>query len=180
MFKHIKQKEKAMNISPVIFSSSNAYKYSMPHVSARDAYNLPSGITLDSQNVNYYNAERLSTSQLFDIQYASSTKLSDGAVLIRPVILSMGRVDIEPSPNEEGKYIIYKCPYTFSSKEKPVQREMTEKELVNNRSLCRGKLRKLGENEFKLIFIDQKGKLRKVITDKEGCIKLLKSNLLYI
>ncbi len=145
---------------------------------ARDAYNFPHGMTVDQVRGKNPNIVKLTPEQIFDIQYVSATKLSDGSTLVRPVILSMGEVDIKPSETEKGKYIFSRTPQDGYYGE-PITKEMTEEELLNNKSLCRGKLKKDG-NKYVLSFTDLNGKNRIFMTDKAGCIRALKDNLLYI
>lgn len=172
-----------MNISNINFCGNTVARINPGHIkercmTARDAYDFPRGMTIDKACQNNTNIKRPTPEQLFDIQYASGTRLSDGSTLIRPVILSLGKVDILPSEDEEGKYIFSRMPIDGCLDE-PVTTEMTEEELLNNKSLCRGKLKKNG-NKIILSFTDREGNTRVVYTDKAGCIKTLKDNLLYL
>ncbi len=174
-----------MNISKINFGREitgsktliNRYKEKKED-SVRSLYNLPEGVTVDKMTGYYPNFVKLTPDDIFDIQFASGTKLSDGAVILRPVNLSLGNVDIKPSKSEKYKFVVSCTP--LNSNGKTYVQEMTEDELINNKNLCKGTITRINDNDFFLSYIDLGGKERIMVADKAGCIKTLKDNLLYI
>ncbi len=146
--------------------------------SPRDLYGLPKGITIASSQSYYPNLTKLSNEELFDIQFHSGTKLSNGSVLIRPVILSLGTVDIRPVKDLEKVYIINIRQNDEKSHE--ITRFMNEENLLKNRSLTRGAIKEVEPGKYNMIFIDKNGKKQNITTDKKECLAILRDNLLYM
>lgn len=130
--------------------------------------------------VNYTatSVKGLKTEDLFDIQYLSATKLSDGSRLIRPVCLSLGKVDIVPT-GKDNKYIVRMQAY---GRDREILKEMSEKELLTNRSLSKGTIKKsdVREGEYDFRLIDVNGKIQRFSKNKKESLEYLKANLLYM
>ncbi len=147
-------------------------------ISARKANGLPSGITVDN-SILCPNVKKHTVSELFDIQYQDAVKLSDGSVLVRPVILSLGEVDIKPSEVKKGCYDVSLNHNIYSNRTSDGML-IKEKELLENRSLCRGKIKQIDNDTYSVFFVNSDGEKRMVKTDKAGCLETLRENMLYI
>lgn len=146
--------------------------------STREAYGLPSGLTVESSQNYYPNITKLSPEELFDIQFHSGTKLSNGSVLIRPVILSLGKVDIKPVKDFEKVYSV-KIQQNEESKAKQTK-FIKEEDLLKNRSLSRGAIKEVSPGLYEMVFLDKDGETQNITASKEQCLKLLKDNFLYM
>lgn len=144
----------------------------------RDEFNMPKGMTIDS-SINYLpNLSQLSSEELFDIQFNSGTKLSNGAVLIRPVILSMGTIDIEAMEDNNKLYKLTRQPIEYNAEKET--RIIGEEELLKNRSLTRGAIKEISSGKYRMVFLDKDGTKQNVEASKKECLQLLRDNLLYM
>lgn len=139
--------------------------------STRELMGLPINYTATS-------VKGLKTEELFDIQYYSATKLSDGSRLIRPVCLSMGKVDIVPT-GKDNKYIVRMQSY---GRDREILKEMSEKELLTNGTLSKGTIKKsdVREDEYDFRIIDVNGKIQRFSKNKKESLEYLRANLLYM
>lgn len=144
----------------------------------RDLYGLPKSITIESSQNYYPNIKKLSSDELFDIQFYSGTKLSNGSVLIRPVILSLGEVDIKPVKDFEKVYSVT----ILQNKESKAKQTkfIKEEDLLKNRSLSRGAIKEVSSGLYEMVFLDKEGKKQNITASKKECLKLLKDNYLYL
>lgn len=149
-------------------------------ITARKAYGIPSGITIDRATSYYPNISRMNAEELFDAQYKDGTKLSDGSKLLRPVILSLGDVEITPLKNIKGQYLVSRTPIGAKAGETTEDRIISEQELRRNKSLCSGTIKKSPNGQYTLNFTDRDGKSKYINADKAECLKILKENLLYM
>ena len=149
-------------------------------IAKRQAYGMPKNMTIDTAGSYYPNISRLTPEELFDIQYESGTKLSDGAVLVRPVILSLGDVDITPLEESKQLYKVDINPSEYNGMRSAATITMTEEELLSDKTLCGGTIKKEEEGNYTLQFRTLDGEIDLIETDKAGCLKTLKENLLYI
>ncbi len=162
----------------ISFSSNNLVKTNPLHEihtakteakpSSRDILDLPRGYTITP---DCKAARKISAEELFDVQYQNGVELSDGSKLLRPVILSLGKVDIKPTENEKE----YKV--TFATGQKKV---MSEEELISNRVLSRGQIKETENGEYNITFTDNDGKSHDYTETKESALTVLRDNLLYI
>jgi len=114
-------------------------KESKRKISGRELLDLPCNYTISSKSSS--RGINVSVEDLFNLQFYDATTLSDGSKLIRPVCLSLGKVDITPTENfKEYKMTIY--PQYYSNKEKKSERTITEEELLGNKFLYKGRIRK--------------------------------------
>lgn len=144
----------------------------------RETYNLPKGMTIDS-SANYLpNLTKLSPEELFDIQFNSGTKLSNGAVLIRPVILSMGTVDIETVDGSNKLYKLTRQPLDYKAEKET--RLISEEDLLKNRSLTRGAIKETAPDKYRMVFLDKEGEKQNIEASKQECLQLLRDNFLYM
>ena len=109
--------------------------------------------------------------QRFDFEMSAGTKLSNDATLIKPVILSLGKVDIKRM--EDGKYKI-----TSSITENTLT--MSEKELLNTQWLSRGAIKQIGEDKYIIQYSDRDGEKHTEKTNKDGAMKILADNTYYM
>ena len=138
------------------------------HKNIRELVGLPRGYII-TPSCN--DAKGFNTTDLFDIQYKDGVTLSDGSKLLRPVILSLGKVDIKPTQNEKE----YKVSLGGDNK-----RIMSEDELLSHKALSRGKITKTKEGLYNIDFVDTEGKKHHFVENKEGTLKVLRDNLLYM
>ncbi len=134
----------------------------------RDILDLPKGYTITP---DCKAAGKISPIGLFDAQYHGGVELSDGSRLLRPVILSLGRVDIKPTGNEEEYEVTF---------ETGKQKVMKEDELVTNRVLSRGRIKETGDGKYNIKFIDNDGVGHSYTASKKGALTVLRDNLLYM
>lgn len=114
---------------------------------------------------------KLTPEQKFDYKMGTGVKLSNGATLIRPLILSLGEVIINKA--EDGNY-------TIKSSVTDNTLTMNEKELVNTKWLSRGLIKEIGDNLYKMTYYDRDGELHTLKTDKENAMKILEENTYYM
>lgn len=159
-------------------------------ISKRELFDLPCNYTITSKTLP--RGVKVPTEDLFNAQFSDATTLSDGSKLIRPVCLSLGKVDITPTENfKEYKMTIY--PQYYSNKEKKSERTITEEELLGNKFLYKGRIRKATKEELKELKKQGKSNLKYVISyiDKDdvphkkavsesGCLRIFQENLLYM
>jgi len=165
-------------------------KESKRKISGRELLDLPCNYTISSKSSS--RGINVSVEDLFNLQFYDATTLSDGSKLIRPVCLSLGKVDITPTENfKEYKMTIY--PQYYSNKEKKSERTITEEELLGNKFLYKGNIRKATKEELKELKKQGKSNLKYVISyiDKDdvphkkavsesGCLRIFQENLLYM
>ncbi len=147
-------------------------------ITARKAYDIPRGMTIDHAISYYPNIAKISPEDLFDLQYQDGTRLSDGSRLVRPVILSLGEVDIIPLEKRPGHYAVFRAPMRGEDDVAP--RIITEQELRDNKTLCSGTIKKSNGGKYTIEFTTRDGKNKLISADKAECLKVLKENLLYI
>lgn len=114
---------------------------------------------------------KLTPEQKFDYKMGTGVKLSNGATLIRPVILSLGEVIIKQTEDDN---------YTVKSSITDKELTMTEKELVNTKWLSRGLIKEIDDNLYKMTYYDRDGELHTLKTDKENAMKILEENTYYM
>ena len=143
--------------------------------SPRSLYNLPEGMTITPQKGCYQQAVKLTPDELFDIQFNSGTRLSNDAILIRPVILSLGDVDIKPLQDQ------YKVSIKSNSGNGRVEtKTFTEDELLKNRTLSRGLIKEVEPGLYNMVLNKKNGEFQDYYGTKEKCLQLLKDNFLYM
>ena len=135
------------------------------HKNIRELVGLPRGYIITP---SVKEAKGFSSTDLFNIQYKNAVTLSDGTKLIRPVVLSLGKVDIKPTGNEKE--------YEVSGQ----KRVMSENELLSNKALSRGKITETEEGIYKIDFVDTEGKQHHFVENKKGTLDVLSNNLLYM
>lgn len=113
----------------------------------------------------------ISPEQRFDYEMATGTKLSNDATLIKPVILSLGKVDVKRM--DDGKYQI-------SSSVSENKLTMTEKELLETKWIARGAIKQIGEDKYIIQYSDREGKTHTEKTTKEGAMQILADNIYYM
>ena len=113
----------------------------------------------------------LSPEQRFDFEMASGTKLSNGEILIKPVILSLGKLDIKRM--DDGQYKI-----NSSTTENTLT--MSEEELLDTKWLARGSIKEVAEDKFIVSYSDRDGENHIKETDKEGAMQILAENIYYL
>ena len=145
---------------------------------SRELYDIPSGITALKSPQGYQGIKKLSPEELFDIQFNSGTKLSNNAVLIRPVILSLGEIDIKPTKDNNKLYTFVRKPLERNLKKQT--RLISEEELLQNRSLTRGAIKKVDDGLYEMVFLDKNGEKQNIVAGKEDCLNILRDNLLYM
>ena len=171
-----------MNISNISFGNNlNVLNVNKPDTqkirkTPRELLDLPVNYTAGPNYVT--NMGKLTPKELFIVQYNSATELSDGSKLIRPVCLSLGKVDIIPSETNRKEYIVtIKSPY----QDEPTVKTMTENELLSNKTLCRGKIKPTNEKGKYLISFKDMNDVKKLfVATEKGCLKLLEENMLYM
>ncbi len=144
----------------------------------REMLNIPQGYTLTTSRDCFPNIIRLTSDELFDIQFNSGTRLSNNAVLIRPVILSLGEIDIKPTKDNNKLYSIVRKPLEGNLKKQT--RLISEEELLQNRSLTRGAIKKVDDGLYEMVFLDKNGEKQNIVAGKEDCLNILRDNLLYM
>lgn len=146
----------------------------------RELYGLSDGITYNPQF--HFLKEFYKPDEVFDIQYAGATRLSDGTRLIRPICLSLGKVEIEPTDNEKE----YKLTFITGKKSADshsliaTEKIMTENELLKNNKLSAGVIKKVGANQFEITYLDKNGNVRQYSGNKRQILCVLEQNRLYM
>ena len=146
----------------------------------RESYGLSDGITYNPQL--HFAKEFYKPDEVFDIQYAGATRLSDGTRLIRPICLSLGKVEIEPTENKKEYKVTFitgrKNPdnYSLISTEKI----MTENELLKNKKLAAGVIKSVGYNQYEMSYYDKEGNVKHYTGSKRQILSVLEENRLYL
>lgn len=146
----------------------------------RETYGLSEGITYNPQM--HFAKEFYKPEEIFDIQYAGATKLSDGTKLIRPICLSLGKVEIEPTDNKKE----YKLTLITGKKSADshsliaTERIMTENELLKNKKLTAGLIKQVGHNEYQIVYNDKNGVTKHFKGNKRQILCVLEENRLYM
>lgn len=155
---------------------SDLKKSSYMQKTPRELLDMPYGYTvIESTNKAL---KGLSAEELFILQYNSATTLSDGSKLLRPVNLALGKVDIKPT--EDNQYEVTIQPNHGGH---TIHKTMSEEELISNKTLSRGTIKKAPTQDGKkyfLNFVDKDGNERDFLATEKGCLKLLEENLLYM
>lgn len=134
---------------------------------SRNFFDLPSTYTIT-------NVKGIKPNDLFDIQYHFATTLSDGSKLVRPICLSLGRVDITPKTDGKRTYVV-------DFIDMGVKKEMSEIELLSNKALTRGTIKQTGEDGiYRFRLIDKNGDIQKFSMNKQDALEYLHNNLLYM
>ena len=146
----------------------------------RELYGLSDGITY---NPNFHFAKEFyKPDEIFDIQYAGATRLSDGTRLIRPICLSLGKVEIEPT-NKKKEYKV-----TFITGRKSAdnyslistEKVMSEHDLLNNKKLAAGLIKEVGHNQYEMSYYDKLGNVKHFKGSKRQALCVLEENRLYL
>lgn len=152
------------------------------NITPRDSFGLPKGVTINSLSGYFPNIKGLDRDKIFDIQYESAVTLSDGSKLVRPICLSLGDVDIQPSEDNDGYTVTITPRKDHPNQEKRV-RFMTEDELLSAPWAAKGKITKNPEGSkfpFQIEFEDKFGDIKRYNSTKKGCLNILEKNALYI
>lgn len=146
----------------------------------RELYGLSDGITY---NPNFHFAKEFyKPDEVFDIQYAGATKISDGSRIIRPICLSLGKVEIEPTENKKE----YKLTFITGKKSADshsliaTEKIMTENELLKNKKLSAGLIKEVGQNQYQMIYYDKLGNVKHFTGSKRQVLCVLEENRLYL
>lgn len=114
----------------------------------------------------------------FTKSFNSATELSDGSKLLRPVCTQLGVIDIKPT-KENQKYKISITPPHFSKDQKPITQTLNEKEILENRILSRGKIKKGSAPDTYIIeYKDNQGRIRNIEASENECLVFLQQNSL--
>lgn len=165
-------------VAPLELAKNEQTKQTENKKNLREIYNLPKGMTIDSAKHYFPNICKIPQEELFDAQFHSGVKLSNGATLLRPVILSLGDVDI--TKDENNLYTVKIRPHNDKTGERVISHTMSEEKLLKTRTLSKGLIREIGPDKYRLVFIDVNGKKKEVEADKKTSLKILKENLLYM
>ncbi len=162
---------------PVQQAKENPTPKRTPQKSIREIMEMPDSYCVKEMKLS--NGYKLSPEEIFDIQYESATPLSDGSKLIRPVCLSLGRVNIRPIRNGK-EYFVHTIP-TFYSNQGTHGKVMTEDELLSSKIFCRGNIKE-GDKKgtYVINYTDSNGKEHTCCKSKKGCLDLLQENFLYM
>ncbi len=140
---------------------------------------------VDVSNVKAYNPniKTMSLEERFDKGLESGVKLSDGSILIRPTVLNTGSTEIKPSKNGEGYDVIFTS-FVGGYRHEPSIRTMSEDELINNKSLSGGTIKKLDDNSYEVTYYNSTKRsdheMTTEIMDKESCMKFLSSHCMHL
>lgn len=146
----------------------------------RELYGLSEGITYNPQF--HFAKEFYKPDEIFDIQYAGATKLSDGTKLIRPICLSLGKVEIDPTENKKE----YKVTFITGKKSADnnslfvTEKIMTENELLQNKKLTAGLIKENGHNQYQMVYYDRLGNVKHFTGNKRQVLCVLEENRLYL
>ena len=166
-----------MMINSVSFSSLNQLQTTKP---AAQKQNKQTTTTIPEKKVEfsgnpyaglYHRIFALNPEQKFDYHFATGAKLKNGATVIKPVILSLGNVEI--NKEENGNYTV-----RTSASENSLT--MSEEELKDTKWLYRGSIKQMDENKFILDYSDKDGKPHFVEADKTKAIEILNENMYYL
>lgn len=114
----------------------------------------------------------------FTKSFNSATELSDGSKLLRPVCAQLGVIDIKPTKDDK-KYKISITPPHFSKDQKPITQTLNEKEILENRILSRGKIKKGNTPDTYIIeYKDNQGRIRNIEASEKECLLFLQQNSL--
>ena len=119
----------------------------------------------------YHRSHALNPEQKFDYHFATGAKLKNGATIIKPVVLSLGNVEI--SKEENGNY-------TVRTSVSENRLTISEEELKNTKWLYRGAIKQMDENKFILDYTDKNGNTHFVEADKTKAIEILNENMYYM
>lgn len=146
----------------------------------RECYGLSEGITYNPQF--HFSKEFYKPEEIFDIQYAGATRLSDGTKLIRPICLSLGKVEIDPTENKKEYKVTFisgrKNGYNHAMHH--VEKIMRENELLANRKLSSGLIKKVSDNKYQMIYFDKEGQPKQYTGNKRQVLCVLEENRLYL
>lgn len=165
-------------------------KESKRKISGRELLDLPCNYTISSKSSS--RGINVSVEDLFNLQFYDATTLSDGSKLIRPICLSLGKVDIKPTENPK-KYKMTIYPQYYSNGDKKLEKTITEEELLENKFLYKGRIRKASKKEldelkskgkpnlkYVITYIDKDDIPQKKAVSEKGCLKILQENFLYM
>ena len=113
----------------------------------------------------------------FEESFNSSVKLSNGSVILKPSIEGSSN-DIKQ--NDNGNYILTSRPAQMGAEAKTS--EITEDEIIGNKSLCGGTIKKLDDNKYEVTYYTESSFKDKntgtVILDANECAVFMQKHLL--
>ena len=167
-----------MMISNVSFSSLNRFQPTKPTAEKQNKQTTTTtpmekktDFTGNPYVGMYHRSYALNPEEKFDYHFATGAKLKNGATIIKPVILSLGNVDI--SRDENGEYSVKTSASEYELK-------ISEEKLKKTAWLYRGSIKQMDENKFILDYSDKDGKTHFVEATKEEAIKMLNDNFYYM
>lgn len=112
--------------------------------------------------------------------FNSAPELSDGSKLLRPICTQLGVIDIKPTKDDK-KYKITITPPHFSKEQKPITQTLHENEILNNRILSRGKIKKGNTPDTYVIeYKDNQGQTKNIKASEKECLLFLQQNSLRV
>lgn len=107
--------------------------------------------TLTSSQIKSYapNIEEISLEDKFDKSLKNAIKLSDGQILLRPIVVNTGFTELKPS-KMNGYYDVVFTSFVGGFKHAPVTKTITEQELLKDKTLCAGTLLQRDNDYFEV------------------------------
>ena len=119
----------------------------------------------------YHRVYKLTPEQKFDFHLETGSKLKNGATIIKPVILSLGDVEIKRKDN--GDYAV-----RTSASDRTLS--LSEEELKNTKWLYRGSIKQMDKDRYIIDYSDQDGKSHFEDVNRAKAIEILSENMYYM
>ncbi len=151
-------------------STSNKQSTKIPMQTEKPSVSIQSKIQNPTLTKNY----------CFTTKFNSATELSDGSKLLRPFCAKLGIIDIKPTIATK-KYKISIIPPHFSKGQEPIIQFLDEKEILENRVLSRGKIKKgKTPNHYIIEYKDNFGGIKSIEASEKDCLTFFQQNSLYM
>lgn len=141
-------------------------------------------VSANTVSAYHPNIKTMSPEEKFDKAFDSGVKLSDGAVLLRPIMMNTGSTEIKPS-KKDGNYDVISTSFVGGYKHEPSIRTLTEQQLMEDKGLCNGTLKKTDDGKYELTYytdtkFNQNYETTTKVLDKSECMEFLRNNCLYL
>ncbi len=140
---------------------------------------------VNASNIQAYNPnfKALSPEEKFDKSFESGVKLSDGSILLRPTMLNTGSTEIKPAKNGDGYDVIFTS-FVGGYKHEPSIRTMSEEDLIKDKGLSGGTIKKLDDNSYEVTYYNSSNfkdhEMTTEVMDKATCMEFLASRHMYL
>lgn len=123
-----------------------------------------------------------SPEEKFDCALSCGVQLSDGSTLLQPYMMNTGHTEIKN--NNDGTYDVVFTSFVGGYKHEPVTRTLSEEDLIADKGLCGGLIKKLDDNSYEVTYYTSSNfkdtEMNTEVMDKNSCIDFMTGHGLHI